>query len=90
MAVLTSSFLNVFKHDDKTVIVNITSLAAIQVIKGLGIYGVGKAAREMYFKVLSSESADLRILSYAPGNCFFSHVIGLSIFHNLIKVKQLK
>ncbi|CAH1398058.1 unnamed protein product [Nezara viridula] len=67
MATLTSSFLKAFKQDDKIVIVNITSLAAIQVIAGLGQYGVGKAAREMYLKVLSTESPSLRILSYSPG-----------------------
>lgn len=67
MASLTSSFLKAFQQDDKTVIINITSLAAIQVIAGLGEYGVGKAAREMYFKVLSSESPSLRVFSYSPG-----------------------
>lgn len=72
MASLTSAFLRAFKQDEKIVIVNITSLAAIQVIAGLGEYGVGKAAREMYMKVLSSESPSLRVLSYSPGDEFIS------------------
>ncbi|XP_014284927.1 sepiapterin reductase [Halyomorpha halys] len=67
MASLTSAFLKAFKHEDKIIVINITSLAAIQVIAGLGEYGVGKAAREMYMKVLSSESPLLRVLSYSPG-----------------------
>lgn len=67
MAVLTSIFLKTFGCDEKTVIVNITSLAAVQAIAGLGEYSVGKAAREMYLKALSAESPALRILSYSPG-----------------------
>nr|BAN20918.1 short-chain dehydrogenase [Riptortus pedestris] len=67
MVLLTSAFLKTFKNDEKTIIVNITSLAAVQAIAGFGEYCVGKASREMYMKVLSAESPSLRLLNYSPG-----------------------
>ncbi|CAI4231473.1 unnamed protein product [Auanema sp. JU1783] len=48
-------------------VINITSLIAIQAFPSLGQYGVGKAAREGFFRSLAVEESDLRILSYSPG-----------------------
>uniref|UniRef100_A0A161MAN5 Sepiapterin reductase n=1 Tax=Triatoma infestans TaxID=30076 RepID=A0A161MAN5_TRIIF len=48
-------------------IVNITSLAAIQPFKSFGFYCIGKAAREMYLRTLAEENKDLDILNYSPG-----------------------
>nr|XP_055056224.1 sepiapterin reductase a [Misgurnus anguillicaudatus] len=49
------------------VIVNISSLCAIKPFASWVLYCTGKAAREMMFRVLAEEEADLRVLSYAPG-----------------------
>ena len=59
----------------KVVIVNVSSLAALQPFDSWSIYCAGKAAREMYHKVLAEESAKrggggallFRVLNYAPG-----------------------
>ncbi|CAH0388692.1 unnamed protein product [Bemisia tabaci] len=65
---LTSEYMRrLQKSSCKKVFVNITSLAAIEPIKSLGYYCIGKAAREMYFRVLGAESSDLRVLNYSPG-----------------------
>lgn len=67
MVSLTSAFLKTFEKDDKMIIVNITSLAAIEAFSGLGEYSVGKAAREMYMKTLAAENPKLRLFNYSPG-----------------------
>lgn len=48
-------------------IVNITSKAAIAPFKSFGFYCAGKAAREMFFRVLAEESGDVLVLNYSPG-----------------------
>lgn len=63
---LTASFLKLFTQGERC-IVNMTSLYAIQPGKGLVHYCVGKASREMYFRVLAAENSELNILSYSPG-----------------------
>lgn len=65
---LTSVFLSKFNSDtSEKCIVNITSLLGIEPYKSLGYYCVGKASREMYFRVLALENPTLNILSYSPG-----------------------
>ena len=65
---LTSVFLSKFNSDtDEKCIVNITSLLGIEPYKSVGYYCVGKASREMYFRVLALENPALNILSYSPG-----------------------
>lgn len=65
---LTSAFLSKFNCDTaERCIVNITSLLAIEPFKSLGYYCVGKASREMYFRVLALENPKLNILNYSPG-----------------------
>lgn len=66
---LNASF---FKHFPQTVVprlyvLNISSLCAIEPHKGMSLYCTGKAARDMYFRVLADEQPDARVLSYAPG-----------------------
>lgn len=59
----------------KVVIVNISSLAAVQPFGSWGVYCAGKAAREMFHRCLTEEvgkrgTSDVpavRILNYAPG-----------------------
>jgi len=65
---LTSVFLSKFNSDTaERCIVNITSLFGIEPCKSVGYYCVGKASREMYFRVLALENPSLNILSYSPG-----------------------
>lgn len=66
---LTSSLLKVFPKRPglQRHVVNVSSLAAIQPFKSWTLYCAGKAAREMMFRVLAEEEADIRVLSYSPG-----------------------
>ncbi|XP_071482494.1 sepiapterin reductase-like [Diadema antillarum] len=66
---LTSHFLSKFSAREglRRTVINITSLAAIQPMSSCGLYCMGKAARDMWFKTLASEEPDARILNYAPG-----------------------
>lgn len=65
---LTSVFLSKFNSDTaERCIVNITSLLGVEPYKSVGYYCVGKASREMYFRVLALENPTLNILSYSPG-----------------------
>lgn len=60
-----------FKSASELFVVNISSLAAIQPFLTFGLYGTGKAARDMFHKILAEEhknGADgIRVLNYAPG-----------------------
>uniref|UniRef100_A0A914XZE7 Sepiapterin reductase n=1 Tax=Panagrolaimus superbus TaxID=310955 RepID=A0A914XZE7_9BILA len=53
-------------NDLKTIVVNTTSLAALQPISSFTQYCVGKAAREAYFRNFALET-DSRVLNYSPG-----------------------
>ncbi|KAG8178262.1 hypothetical protein JTE90_018809 [Oedothorax gibbosus] len=65
---LTTAFLNQFKEAAKKIVINISSLAAIQPFKGWSLYCTGKAARDMYFRVLAEEEKEtVTVLNYAPG-----------------------
>lgn len=69
---LTSVFLSKFNSDaSEKCIVNITSLLGIEPFKSVGYYCVGKASREMYFRVLALENPALNILNYSPGKLIF-------------------
>lgn len=65
---LTSAFLKVFDTADRKLIINISSLAAVSPFKGFNLYCTGKAARDMYFRVLAiEENGSVVVLNYAPG-----------------------
>lgn len=64
---MTGSFLKCFSHTPKKSIVNISSLAGITPMKGLNVYGAGKAARDAFFRSVALENPDTRVLNYAPG-----------------------
>ncbi|XP_078411066.1 sepiapterin reductase-like [Cetorhinus maximus] len=66
---LTASLLKAFpkRENFHRVVVNISSLCAIQPFKSWSLYCSGKAAREMMFRVLAAEEPDVRVLNYAPG-----------------------
>lgn len=64
--ILNAAFLQKFPTTKK-VAVNITSKAALIGMPSFAYYCSGKAAREMYFKVLACEEPDMVVLNYSPG-----------------------
>ncbi|XP_069114691.1 sepiapterin reductase-like [Argopecten irradians] len=68
MILLNSSFFTTFYGPSPVrVVVNISSGAAQRPAPSLGLYSAGKAARDMFFRVLSTEEPTVRILTFAPG-----------------------
>ncbi|XP_011179969.1 sepiapterin reductase [Zeugodacus cucurbitae] len=65
---LNCEFFRVFSGTPK-VVVNITSKCAIEPFASMSFYCSGKAAREMYFRVLAAEQAldNVIVLNYSPG-----------------------
>jgi len=52
------------------VVVNISSLCAVEPFPTMGVYCTGKAARDMFYKVWAKEmgsEANVKLLNYAPG-----------------------
>ncbi|XP_074141638.1 sepiapterin reductase-like [Sminthopsis crassicaudata] len=66
---LTSGVLRTFPPSSNLgrIVVNISSQFALKPTKSWALYCMGKAARDMMFKVLAAEEPDVRVLSYAPG-----------------------
>lgn len=65
---LNSVFINNVKALTKNItVVNITSLFGRQAFCNFGMYGSGKAARDMYFKVLAEEEKYINVLNWSPG-----------------------
>ncbi|KAK2816247.1 hypothetical protein Q7C36_022518 [Tachysurus vachellii] len=66
---LTARILQLFPADMhlRRCVVNVSSLCALQPFPSWVLYCMGKAAREMMFRVLAKEESELRVLSYAPG-----------------------
>ena len=57
-------------NSNSLVIVNVSSLAAIQPFESWGIYCAGKAARDMFHQVIAKEHENdksFRVFNYAPG-----------------------
>lgn len=67
MITLTGLFLKTFEPVEKKIIVNVSSLAAVSPLKGLSIYGAGKAARDAFMKSVASEAPNVKVINYAPG-----------------------
>lgn len=66
VAVLNVEFMKIFKTT-KMFIVNITSKMALVSSCSMTLYCSGKAAREMYFRVLADEQPEILVLNYSPG-----------------------
>ncbi|XP_069488401.1 sepiapterin reductase-like [Ambystoma mexicanum] len=66
---LTAAVLRAFvkRAGLRRVVVNITSVCALEPCKSLALYCTGKAARGMMFQVLAVEEPDVRVLNYSPG-----------------------
>lgn len=56
-------------HCRRIIVVNISSLVAIQAFPSLGTYSAGKAARDLFHSALAQEEEDehVLVLNYAPG-----------------------
>lgn len=70
VTLLNKEFMKMFRTTEvkNRLIINITSLCSLQPMKSMGYYCCGKAAREMYFKVLAEEEeGKLTVLNYSPG-----------------------
>ncbi|XP_033762675.1 sepiapterin reductase-like [Pecten maximus] len=68
MILLNTSFFATFCDPTLSrVVINITSGASKVPTPSLHLYCSGKAAREMFFRVLSAEEPSIRVLIYAPG-----------------------
>lgn len=65
--IINNLMLKVAPNKAQKLIVNITSKAAIAPFKSFGFYCSGKAAKEMYFRVLAEESKNVLVLNYSPG-----------------------
>uniref|UniRef100_A0A240PK77 Sepiapterin reductase n=1 Tax=Anopheles epiroticus TaxID=199890 RepID=A0A240PK77_9DIPT len=69
VAVLNSCFLRKFQSVPVKLVVNITSKACLVPFQSMTYYCAGKAARELYFRVLAEEeaTAGITVLNYSPG-----------------------
>ncbi|OWF39682.1 sepiapterin reductase-like [Mizuhopecten yessoensis] len=68
MILLNTSFFQTFSDSTKSrVVVNMTSAGTSTPVPPLQLYCAGKAARDMYMRVLAVEEPSLRILTFAPG-----------------------
>lgn len=66
VAALNVEFMKNFKTT-KMFIVNITSKMALFSAGSMTLYCSGKAAREMYFRVLADERPEILVMNYSPG-----------------------
>jgi sepiapterin reductase len=66
VATLNAQFIKHFPST-KMLVVNVTSKAAQVAFKSFAMYCSGKAAREMYFRVLAEEEPNILVLNYSPG-----------------------
>lgn len=67
VTVLNACFLQTVRVESGVFVVNVTSLVGRQPFKYLSMYGSGKAARDLYFKVLALEEPHVKVLNYSPG-----------------------
>ncbi|OWF39684.1 sepiapterin reductase-like [Mizuhopecten yessoensis] len=69
MILLNTSFFSLFSNPARSrMVVNITSGGSHIPTPSLNLYCAGKAARDMFFRVLATEEPSIRILTYCPGS----------------------
>ncbi|CAD5113145.1 DgyrCDS2336 [Dimorphilus gyrociliatus] len=66
---LNHEFFKLFnrKTVKQVVVINVTSICAIQPFKTWSLYCSGKACRDMLFRTMAIEEPDIRVLNWAPG-----------------------
>lgn len=64
---LNNLFLSATHSVATRLVINVTSLCAIEPMKSMAYYCTGKAAREMFFRVLALENPTVTVLNYSPG-----------------------
>lgn len=64
---LNNLFLGATHSVATRLIINVTSLCAVEPMKSMAYYCTGKAAREMFFRVLALENPTVTVLNYSPG-----------------------
>ncbi|XP_074031997.1 sepiapterin reductase [Leptinotarsa decemlineata] len=68
VAMLNSIFIKKIRPvAPQLVVVNITSLVGRTPFANLAMYGSGKAARDIFFKVLATEEPNVVVFNYSPG-----------------------
>ncbi|KAF7267060.1 hypothetical protein GWI33_019663 [Rhynchophorus ferrugineus] len=68
MVLLNNAFIQKIRPiAPRLVVVNITSLCGSKPFVNLAMYGSGKAARQLFFKVLAVEQPNITVLNYSPG-----------------------
>lgn len=67
--VLTAKFLQMFGKESalRKTIVQLTSRSGTLPQKTMHLYGMGKAARDMYFRVVALEEPQVKVLNFNPG-----------------------
>ncbi|PIK57651.1 hypothetical protein BSL78_05426 [Apostichopus japonicus] len=67
--VLTSLFLQLFGENSglRKTVVQLTSRSGVLPQKTMHLYGMGKAARDMYFRVVALEEPQVKVMNFNPG-----------------------
>lgn len=89
VSVLNSIFIRKLQGViERLVVVNVTSLCGRMPFKNLAMYGGGKAAREIFFKVLALEEPQVTVLNYSPGCVDTDMVDGILVKAQSDEVKE--
>ncbi|XP_050078292.1 sepiapterin reductase-like [Anopheles maculipalpis] len=90
VAVLNSCFLRKFQPVPSRLVVNITSKACLVPFQSMTYYCAGKAAREMYFRVLAEEEAasGVTVLNYSPGPVDTEMTVDLQAHSNAPEIRD--
>lgn len=68
VGILNAVFIEKMHNISKRLaVVNVTSLCGRKPFHNMAMYGSGKAARELYFRVFALEEKDIVVLNYSPG-----------------------
>lgn len=66
--ILNNLFLKTVRNVIRNIfVVNISSLVGTNPFLNMGMYGSGKAARNLYFRTLAMEETNVKVLNYQPG-----------------------
>lgn len=63
-------------------VINISSYAGRAPLLNLGMYGSGKAARELFFRVFALEEPNIIVFNYSPGP------VDTDMFHSIVETAQ--